>query len=93
MRPAVISLLILFLPMCATGGSLKKTADLVFERAVVQFTALDARLSPEQMPITFNKGKVKDGKLNEWTSGFFPGSLWLVYEYTGKPEFLETAYA
>ena len=91
MKSLLITALLFLIPACAPGNSVKKTADLVFERAVVQFTGLDARLSPEQMPITFDKGKVKDGKLNEWTSGFFPGSLWLVYEYTGKPEFLEMA--
>ena len=91
MKSLLFAAFLLLIPACTSGSSVKKTADLVFERAVVQFTALDARLSPEQMPITFDNGKVKDGKLNEWTSGFFPGSLWLVYEYTGKPEFLEMA--
>ena len=72
-------------------SSLEKSADRVFDRAVVQFTALDARLAPDAMPVTFEKGEVRDGKLNDWTSGFFPGSLWLVYEHTGNPDILEMA--
>jgi len=72
-------------------SSLKQNADRVFDRAVVQFTALDARLAPDAMPVTFEKGEVRDGKLNDWTSGFFPGSLWLVYEHTGNPDILEMA--
>ncbi|MDE6331374.1 MAG: glycoside hydrolase family 88 protein [Muribaculaceae bacterium] len=30
-------------------------------------------------------------KYNDWTSGFFPGSLWYAYELTGKPELMEQA--
>ena len=91
MKSLIIAAILLLIPGCNSGKSIKKTADMVFERAVAQFTALDARLSPEQMPITFDNGQVKDGKLNDWTSGFFPGSLWLVYEYTGNPDILEMA--
>ena len=38
----------------------------------------------------------KDGKLamihpHDWCSGFFPGTLWMVYDYTNRPEWRETA--
>ncbi len=38
----------------------------------------------------------KDGSLNlvssgDWTSGFFPGSLWYLYEYTNSDQLLEKA--
>ena len=75
MKSLYLAAILLFVSGAASGSSIKKTADRVFERAVVQFTALDARVSPDKMPVTFEKGKVKDGKLNDWTSGFFPGSL------------------
>ena len=91
MRQLFSFAILLFAAGCVSVNPVKQTADRVFEEAVTQFTALDARLSPEQMPITFEDGRAKDGPLNEWTSGFFPGSLWLVYEYTGKPEILEMA--
>ncbi|MBR5703961.1 MAG: glycoside hydrolase family 88 protein [Bacteroidales bacterium] len=91
MRQLFSLAILLFAAGCVSVNPVKQTADRVFEEAVTQFTALDARLSPEQMPITFEDGRAKDGPLNEWTSGFFPGSLWLVYEYTGKPEILEMA--
>ena len=37
-----------------------------------------------------------DGTLNlvaakDWTSGFFPGVLWFLYEFTGKPEWEKQA--
>ena len=91
MRQLFSLAILLFAAGCVSVNPVKQTADRVFDEAVTQFTALDARLSPEQMPITFEAGRAKDGPLNEWTSGFFPGSLWLVYEYTGRPEILEMA--
>ena len=34
---------------------------------------------------THRNGKIKEVPANDWTSGFFPGELWLMYKYTGKP--------
>lgn len=34
-------------------------------------------------PKTFINGKIRYIKPQEWTSGFFPGSLWYLYELTG----------
>ena len=42
-------------------------------------------------PRTFEKGKFKMLKAKAWTSGFFPGSLWYMYEYTGKEEWKQAA--
>ena len=64
----------------------------VFDLAKTQFTAMDARLAADRMPVSFEDGKVKDGKIESWTSGFFPGSLWYVYEYTQDPGILELAW-
>lgn len=32
------------------------------------------------------KGQRRDCPINDWTSGFFPGSLWYSYELTGDEE-------
>src|SRR5690242_3792819 len=37
-------------------------------------------------PRTLDSGKLKLVSSRDWTSGFFPGELWFLYEYTGKPE-------
>jgi hypothetical protein len=42
-------------------------------------------------PRTFEKGRFKMLKAKAWTSGFFPGSLWYMYEYTGKEEWKQAA--
>src|SRR4030095_5016329 len=37
-------------------------------------------------PRTLDSGKLKLVSSRDWTSGFFPGELWLLYEFTGKPQ-------
>jgi unsaturated chondroitin disaccharide hydrolase len=37
-------------------------------------------------PRTLDSGKLKLVSSKDWTSGFFPGELWFLYEYTGKKE-------
>jgi unsaturated chondroitin disaccharide hydrolase len=36
-----------------------------------------------QFPRTFTNGNVTTVAYGDWTSGFFPGCLWLMYKYTG----------
>ncbi|MCP4450625.1 MAG: glucuronyl hydrolase [Planctomycetes bacterium] len=38
-----------------------------------------------------DSGQLKAVKTADWTSGFFPGSLWYLYEATGKAQWLEQA--
>jgi unsaturated chondroitin disaccharide hydrolase len=40
-----------------------------------------------------NKGELKLVASRDWTSGFFPGVLWFLYEYTGKNEWKQQAMA
>ncbi len=40
-----------------------------------------------KVPRTFENGKVKLVSEKDWTSGFFPGSLWYLYELTGNEKF------
>lgn len=37
-------------------------------------------------PRTLDSSKLKLVSSKDWTSGFFPGELWFLYEYTGKKE-------
>src|SRR5262245_6808679 len=37
-------------------------------------------------PRTVENGSLKLVTSRDWTSGFFPGILWMLYEYTGKNE-------
>lgn len=86
MRPILLTSLIVVLSCCTRVESMTEMTDRVFALAEKQYTAMESHLSPNRMPVTYEDGLFKDGKLNGWTSGFFPGTLWLVYEYTGSPE-------
>lgn len=63
---------------------LRVLADEQFEFARQQYTALLAEMegNSTQQPRTVEKGRLKAVPPRDWTSGFFPGALWLVYEHT-----------
>ena len=42
-------------------------------------------------PRTLDKGELKLVASRDWTSGFFPGELWFLYEYTGNNEWKQQA--
>lgn len=68
-------------------------ADDVFELAKIQCKAMDESLSES----TFAKCTDKDGNLETsdigwWCSGFYPGSLWYIYEYTSDESFRDLAW-
>jgi rhamnogalacturonyl hydrolase YesR len=42
-------------------------------------------------PRSIDKGKLKIVPAKDWTSGFFPGQLWFLYEFTGKQEWKKLA--
>ncbi|HVW59105.1 MAG TPA: alpha-L-fucosidase [Puia sp.] len=44
-------------------------------------------------PRTLENGHLKLVASRDWTSGFFPGQLWLLYQYTGKEEWKKEAQA
>lgn len=44
-----------------------------------------------QMPRSAEKGKIITVKARDWTSGFFPGSLWYLYEATGDQSWRSAA--
>lgn len=81
----------LFVLACGAAEPMDKLTKRVFERARAQSLVIDQRLAPDKVPVTLENGEVKDGKLNGWTSGFYPGSLWYIYEYSGDPAVLEMA--
>lgn len=48
--------------------------------------------SPEKVsPRTIENGKLKMVESRDWTSGFFSGVLWYLYDYTKDPKWLEEA--
>jgi len=64
--------------------SLDKLTQRVLSVATIQFEQLDARLPENSFPKSFENGQCVDFEdVTWWVTGFFPGSLWYVYEMTG----------
>ena len=62
--------------------------------AVEQYTAMDQVLPDSLFPRTMAEdGSLVTNESRWWTSGFFPGSLWYLYEYTRDPSLKERAVA
>ena len=60
----------------------------VFATSAEQYKGLLARLAPvateaRPFPKRWERGELVMIKPEDWCSGFFPGCLWLLYEYTG----------
>lgn len=71
---------------------LSKLTERVAQTAKTQFTQLSARLDSASTPRTIlHDGRMKDCAVGSWTSGFFPGSLWMLYKLSGDPQVLSLA--
>ncbi len=64
------------------------------EQAVAQYRAMDETLPDTLFPRTINPdGTLRTNTSEWWTSGFFPGSLWYLYEFTGNDDLKTRALA
>lgn len=64
--------------------TMEKLIKANFELAAHQYKLLAANTPAEVMPRNYSpkENKFTTSKTTWWTSGFFPGSLWYIYEYT-----------
>ena len=78
---------------CSERYELKQSLKAALEVAVEQDKAQTEVMLELQgeMPKTFENGKLVTANIRWWTSGFFPGSLWLLYEHTGDEELRQYA--
>ncbi len=66
--------------------------DRVFTVATEQYKEMEARLDDTTLPRSFTKdGEFVTSLPKWWCSGFYPGTLWYIYEYTGDSEILAQA--
>ena len=64
----------------------------VFDVAKQQAFNMDARLDADVHPRSLKKdGTPRNSPVTWWCSGFFPGSVWYIYEYTGDESVLALA--
>lgn len=92
------SLLGILLASCGGGTPQQKESPMIQEN--VDFAALQVRKMVDSMDlmdyIPSPRSATKDNRtiytgLEDWTSGFFPGSLWYLYELTGDEAWRESA--
>ena len=76
-----------------TGFKAQQIIDSNFKFAQEQYLRMiKANENAEENPRSINEdGTLKSVKHKDWTSGFFPGALWYLYEYTNDNKWKEAA--
>ncbi len=69
-----------------TEKSLKQITQMVMERASAQYIGMASTLRNGEAPRSYEDNKLITSNINWWCSGFYPGTLWYLYEYTGSEE-------
>lgn len=72
----------------ASEEDLRKMIPAIFADAQVQYRGMLKQMEayPGLLPRTVDNAKFSAVKAEDWTSGFFPGALWYLYEYTKADE-------
>ena len=87
----ILTISILFTTQSCTNAQQKNQDSALFMEENISFAAEQYGLMLDKVedsasivnPKSFIEGKMKYIRPQEWTSGFFPGSLWYIYELTG----------
>ena len=56
-----------------------------------KYISMDKSLEFGKFPKTLRKNNLVTSDIYWWCSGFYPGTLWYLYEYTGKKELIKLA--
>ncbi len=81
-------------PSANTNDGLQLSPGFIDEQltaAVAQIKVLADSVPTDRLPRTFQADTSVSSNTGWWTSGFYPGSLLYLYEYSGKEELLELA--
>ena len=67
--------------------AMRSVVERALDRSLEQSMQLYAEMKnhPGRLPQTARDGKLVTCKPHWWTSGFFPGTLWYLYEYSNDP--------
>mgnify|MGYP003312968515 CR=1 FL=1 len=91
-RLTITALIALLCLDCMAAESMEQLTERVFRLAAEQYTAMDRSLREGECPRSLNPdGTILTSDIGWWCSGFYPGSLWYIYEHTGNPEILTLA--
>jgi hypothetical protein len=67
------------------SGVMKKMIQDNFVFAEKQYQYLEKATPLDSMPKTFENNRNVSSNAYDWCSGFYPGTLLYIYEYTNKP--------
>ncbi len=71
-----------------TSKIAKESLDVAAQQLSLSIESLG---DTDQNPRTAENGILRQVRSRDWTSGFYPGCLWFLYEHTGDEKFLEAA--
>ena len=86
MKKSIFFLLLTAVLAVSCQESMKQLSDRVFELAEYQLAKMDEQLTDTTVPKSTRFGILVPSESKSWTSGFYPGSLWYTYLYTGNEE-------
>lgn len=88
-----ISMIACVLSSCATEESMNSLIDDRLAKSAEQYTLMSESLlsQPDKLPRSFEDGKLVTSNSAWWCSGFMPGTLWYLYEYTNEAKLLDFA--
>lgn len=73
-----------------SNTKIKETLNFSVEQSMRLYSSVKGL--PGQLPRTINKsGELVTSNDRWWTSGFFPGTLWYLYEYSGNEDLAKAA--
>ncbi len=94
-RVSIFFLIFIFLypiSLSAKNSLKEKWVQNAIQRSEEQLSAAIVQFrDSNKTPRTFENGKIVLVSYKDWTSGFFPGSLWYIYELTGNKKFEKAA--
>ncbi len=67
-------------------------AQEILELSAQQYKGMIPAIPEDRMPRTFEADTLRTSNIWWWTSGFYPGTLWYLYEYTGDEELKQEAF-
>ena len=90
MRAILLMLLVALFPMrsMAQEEPMSQVIESGLKRATSQSMLLANSLKDrkDQLPRTYENGKLQTCRYDHWVSGFFPGVLWMLYENNGDEQ-------
>lgn len=95
LKNAVLFPLILSLLSCSRQEPMAKVIKESLDFSIEQYSGLAEVMAgkPDLLPRTIDKdGNLVTAGSGWWTSGFFPGSLWYLYEYSNDEKLREYAW-